>query len=102
MRRPLTPSSERKTRAIIVRFGESRPMDVVLTPVGTDGNEWSLTDRLRRPLGTVKKAEEFTIVPTQDSSLWRISPKHPTLDAVMTAIAQHAHGACSLDSQERG
>ena len=77
-------------------------MDVVLTPVGTDGTCWSLTDRLRRSLGTVEKGDGATIVPAQGSSLWRISPQHPTLDAVMTAIAQHTHGACSLDSQEWG
>lgn len=71
-------------------------MDVVLTPIGIDGKAWSLMDRLRRPLGTVKKAEGFTIVPAQGGSLWRISTEHPTLDAVMTAIAKHANGACSL------
>ena len=75
-------------------------MDVVLTPVGTDGTRWSLTDRLRRPLGMVKKGDGFTIVPAQGSSLWRISPEHPTLDAAMTAIAKHLGGACSLDSQD--
>lgn len=77
-------------------------MDVVLTPVGTDGNTWSLMDRLRRPLGTVEKADGFTIVPAPDGSLWRISTEHPTLDAVMTAIAKHTNGLCSLDSREWG
>ena len=76
-------------------------MDVVLTPVGTDGHTWCLTDRLRRPLGMVKKFDGFTIMPAQGSNLWRIHNQHPTLDAVMTAIAQHTHGACSLDSGER-
>ena len=75
-------------------------MDVVLTPIGTDGTHWSLTDRLRRPLGTVKKADVFTIVPAPGSGFLGIKKHHPTLDATMTAIAKHLGGACSLDSQE--
>ncbi len=76
-------------------------MDVILTPLGSDGIAWSLADRLRRPLGTVEKGDSFKIVPAQGSSLWRISAEHPTLDAVMNEIAKHANGACSLDSQDR-
>ena len=75
-------------------------MDVILTPIGSDGTAWSLADRLRRPLGTVEKGNGFKIVPAQGSSLWLINPEHPTLDAVMTAIAHHTNGACSLDSQD--
>ena len=75
-------------------------MDVVLTPAGTDGTRWSLTDRLRRSLGTVEKADGFTIVPALASGFIGIEKHHPTLDAVMTAIAKQLGGACSLDSQE--
>ena len=64
-------------------------MDVILTPLGSDGIAWSLADRLRRSLGTVEKGNGFKVVPARGSSLWRISPEHPTLDAVMTAIALH-------------
>ena len=75
-------------------------MDVVLTPVGTDGTAWSLTDRLRRPLGTVKKGDGFTIVPAVAGSFLGVEKHHPSLDAAMTAIAKHLGGACSLDSQD--
>ena len=75
-------------------------MDVVLTPVGPDGTRWSLTNRLRRPLGTVEKGDDFTIVPELAGGLISIEKHHPTLDAAMTAIARHLGGTCSLDSQD--
>ena len=78
-------------------------MDVVLTPVGTEGATWSLMDRLRRPLGTVEKVDDdFRITPGLAGGLVGIKSHYPSLDAAMTAIAKHTNGACSLESQERG
>lgn len=77
-------------------------MDVVLTPVGVDGDKWSLTDRLRRRLGTVQKSEDFEIMPEPGSSLVGIKGHYESLEAVMTEIAKRLGGACSLDSQDWG
>ncbi|MCE4226531.1 hypothetical protein HCU64_22570 [Methylobacterium sp. C25] len=74
-------------------------MDVVLTPIGSQGNAWSLKDRLGRNLGSVKRESGFEIEPEPTSKLEGISHRHLTLDAVMTAIEAHMQGACSLDSQ---
>lgn len=75
-------------------------MDVVLTPVGAEGDTWSLTDRLRRRLGTVRKSGDFEIVPEPGTSLVGIKGHHASLDDVMTEIARRLGGACSLDSQD--
>ena len=75
-------------------------MDVILTPIAPQGEAWSLKDRLGRNLGVVRKGKGFEISPEPASKLEGISHHHLTLDAVMTAIAEHMKGACSLDSQD--
>ena len=78
-------------------------MDVVLTPTGIHGDAWSLKDRLGRSLGTVKveNSDGFVIAPDASGLLKTIKLVHPSLDEAMSAIAQHANGACNLDSQDR-
>ncbi|TXM66283.1 hypothetical protein FV226_23705 [Methylobacterium sp. WL12] len=77
-------------------------MDIVVTPTGSRGTSWSLTDRLSRQLGTIEQdAEElFQITPEARGALNTVPRTHPTLDTAMTAIAKHMQGACTLDSQD--
>jgi hypothetical protein len=78
-------------------------MDVVLTPIESATDTWSLKDRLGRSLGTVSKiadADGFKIQAQLGSSLDGVVTTHPTLDAVMTAVGKRMDGACTLDSQD--
>lgn len=78
-------------------------MDVVLAPVGSEVDVWSLKDRLGRDLGTIvkgAKADSFRIRPIAGSALCAVKIEHPTLDEAMSAIAKLMNGACNLDSQQ--
>lgn len=78
-------------------------MDVVLTPTGSSGSAWVLADRLGRRLGTVTAspgAIGFQILPEASGLLKGVKREHPSLDAAMSAIADLAQGACTLDSQD--
>ncbi|WP_162560927.1 hypothetical protein [Methylobacterium durans] len=78
-------------------------MDIVLSPTGSAGVEWTLKDRLGRPIGKVEKSTSsgtFEILPNGGSKLVGIMHLHPTLDDVMTAIEKRMGGACQLDSQD--
>ena len=77
-------------------------MDVVVKPTGSEGNAWSLEDRLGRSLGTIGQSEDaagFQITPDPAGGLRAIPRGHHTLDEAMTAIAECMRGACMLDSQ---
>ncbi|MCJ2056763.1 hypothetical protein MKL09_09365 [Methylobacterium sp. J-048] len=78
-------------------------MDVVVTPTGSKGTSWRLNDRLDRPLGAIDQDQEevFKITPAA-GGLISIQRTHPTLNDAMTAIANHLHGECTLDSQDWG
>ena len=78
-------------------------MDVVLTPVQSDVDAWSLEDRLGRELGTIRRSatgETFSIRPEPGTILQTVKVRHPSLDEAMTAIAKLTNGACNLDSQQ--
>lgn len=78
-------------------------MDVVVTPTGSQGDAWSLKDRLGRSLGTIEQsghAAGFEIRPEPNGGLQAGSYFHATLNEAMTAIAKHMHGECTLDSQD--
>ena len=78
-------------------------MDVVVTPTGSDGTSWSLKDRLGRRLGGIEMsglATGFEIKPEMSGGLRAVPTFHATLGDAMTAIANHMHGECSLDSQD--
>ncbi len=78
-------------------------MDVVVTPTGSEDISWGLKDRLGRPLGTIERsgfAAGFEIKPKPGGSLQSVPRVHATLDEAMTAIANHMHGECALDSQD--
>ncbi|MCJ2063044.1 hypothetical protein MKK63_10020 [Methylobacterium sp. J-088] len=77
-------------------------MDVVVTPTGSEGNSWTLKDRLGRVLGAVDQDDEelFQITPDPLGTLKSVPRTHATLDKAMTAIAKHTHGECTLESQD--
>lgn len=78
-------------------------MDVVLTPVLSDGDAWSLKDRLGRDLGTIRRSaagDTVTVRPEPGTILATVKVQHPSLDEAMTAIAKLTNGACNLDSQQ--
>lgn len=77
-------------------------MDVVVVPLPSRKDAWSLKDRLGRELGSIVQSKDFVIWPEPASKLQGVSLVHPTLDAAMTAIETHMAGACSLDSRDRG
>jgi hypothetical protein len=75
-------------------------MDVVLTPIRSRKDAWSLKDRLGRELGRVEQKQNFEIMADPASKLHGVRVTHSSLDEAMTAIAARMDGACSLDSQE--
>ena len=78
-------------------------MDVVVTPMGSEGVSWSLKDRLGRTIGSIARstdAKTFEVSPEPDGGFKTVERAHPSLDDAMTAIAKHMRGACSLDSQD--
>lgn len=79
-------------------------MDVVVKPIGSGGTSWSLKDRLGRVLGAIDQDGDllFQITPDPNGTLKSIRRTHPTLDKAMTAVAEHMHGECALDSQDWG
>ncbi|GJD49550.1 hypothetical protein OPKNFCMD_2281 [Methylobacterium crusticola] len=78
-------------------------MDVVLTPAGTKGKTWTLTDRLGRQIGVIKSADNlFRIVPEARSGLEGVGLGHESLDKAMSAIATHMKGSCELTSGDWG
>lgn len=75
-------------------------MDVVLKPSGSSGTTWTLKDRLGRHLGDIRSLNGFEIVPVEGSVMQGIGRHHGSLDASMTAIANHMAGACELDNED--
>ena len=78
-------------------------MDVVLTPIGSEGLAWSLKDRLGRSLGKVQSSGPsgtFEIMPEDGSRLDGVVRLHASLDATMAAIERYMGGACQIDSQD--
>jgi hypothetical protein len=80
-------------------------MDVVLSPIGSDGLAWRLEDRLGRPLGKVQSSGpsgSFEIAPEDGSKLQGVVRVHASLDATMAAIERFMGGACQIDSRDWG
>ena len=78
-------------------------MDVVLTPIKTEVDVWSVKDRLGRNLGTVvkgAKADTFRVKSEPGSALRAVKVEHASLNDAMSAIAKLMNGACNLDSQQ--
>jgi hypothetical protein len=76
-------------------------VDVVVTPAEFKPGTWMLSDRLRRPLGTITEVSPslFTIQADGNSDLARIEAANfSTLDSAMSAIAKHMKGECQLSS----
>ncbi|WP_336492215.1 hypothetical protein [Methylobacterium nigriterrae] len=78
-------------------------MDVIVNPVGSSGNEWSLDDRLGRHLGSINQSAGFApfeIEPDPKSALLGVQRAHRSLDEVMSTIAARMGGTCELNSQD--
>jgi hypothetical protein len=76
-------------------------VDVVVTPAEFKPGTWMLSDRLRRPLGTITEASPslFVIHADSNSGLARMATADfPSLDSAMSAIAKHMKGECQLSS----
>jgi hypothetical protein len=79
-------------------------VDVVVTPAEIKPGTWMLSDRLRRPLGTITEASPslFVIHADGNSGLARMATADfPSLDDAMTAIARHMKGECQLSSGDK-
>jgi hypothetical protein len=76
-------------------------MDVVVTPAEFKPGTWTLSDRLRRPLGIITEVSPTIFVVTADrnSGLSKMgSVSFVSLDDAMSAIARHMKGECQLSS----
>ena len=76
-------------------------MDVVVTPAEFRSATWTLSDRLKRPLGTITEVSPslFVVQAERTSGLFRMDAANfPSLDSAMTAIATHMKGECQLSS----
>jgi hypothetical protein len=76
-------------------------VDVVVTPAEFKPGTWMLSDRLRRPLGTITEVSPslFTIQAGGKAGLARIeSTNFVSLGSAMSAIAKHMKGECQLFS----
>ncbi len=82
------------------RDGEAA-VDVVVTPAELKPGTWMLSDRLRRPLGTITEVSPslFTIQADGNLGLARLeSTNFVSLGSAMSAIAKHMKGECQLSS----
>jgi hypothetical protein len=78
-------------------------VDVVVTPVKFKPGTWTLSDRLGRPLGTITEAPPslFVINADRNSGLFKMATaSFPSLDSVMSGIANHMKGECQLSSDD--
>ena len=76
-------------------------VDVVVTPAEFKPGTWTLSDRLRRPLGIITEVSPTIFVVTADrnSGLSKMgSVSFVSLDDAMSAIARHMKGECQLSS----
>jgi hypothetical protein len=76
-------------------------VDVVVTPAKFRPDTWLLSDRLRRPLGTITEVSlsSFIIRADGNPGLARMTTTNfPSLDEAMSAIAKHMKGECQLSS----
>ena len=76
-------------------------MDVVVTPAEFKPGTWMLSDRLRRPLGTITEVAPslFTIQADGNAGLAAMEAVNfSSLDEAMSAIAKHMKGECQLSS----
>jgi hypothetical protein len=79
-------------------------VDVVVTPAEFKPGTWTLSDRLRRPLGTITEAfpSLFVINAEGNSGLSRMATaSFPSLDDAMSAIARHMKGECQLFGSDK-
>ncbi|GLS45554.1 hypothetical protein GCM10007884_35450 [Methylobacterium brachythecii] len=93
-------SAEPDIHILYAAWERYQTVDVILSPTGSDGRLWTLKDPLGRSLGTVRRGTNFEIVVESTGRLNGISHHYKTLDALMTAIANHMKGSCSLGSQD--
>lgn len=78
-------------------------MDVVVTRAKFKPGTWTLSDRLRRPLGTIAETSPllFIIDADRNSGLFNMTTANfPSLDSAMSAIATHMKGECKLSSND--
>ena len=78
-------------------------MDVVVTPAKFKPGTWTLSDRLGRPLGTITETSPslFVIIADRNSGLFKMTTaSFPSLDSVMSGIANHMKGECQLSSDD--
>ena len=76
-------------------------MDVVVTPAEFKPSTWIMSDRLRRPLGTITEVSPslFTIQAHRNAGLAGIeSTTFVSLGSAMSAIAKRMKGECQLSS----
>jgi hypothetical protein len=74
-------------------------VDVVVTPAEYKQGVWTLSDRLRRPLGTITGVSPtlFVLNADRNSGLSRMGiANFPSLDDAMSAIENHMKGTCQL------
>jgi hypothetical protein len=76
-------------------------VDVVVTPAESKPGTWILSDRLRRPLGTITEVSPslFTIQADGNPGLTGVESTHfVSLGSAMSAIAKHMKGECQFSS----
>jgi hypothetical protein len=78
-------------------------VDVVVTPAKFKPGTWTLSDRLGRPLGTITETSPslFVINADRNSGLFKMATtSFPSLDSVMSGIANYMKGECQLSSDD--
>jgi hypothetical protein len=78
-------------------------VDVVVTPAKVKPGTWTLSDRLGRPLGTITETSPsfFVINADRNSGLFNMATtSFPSLDSVMSGIANYMKGECQLSSDD--
>jgi hypothetical protein len=79
-------------------------VDVVVTPAEFKPGTWTLSDRLRRPLGIITEVSPtiFVVNADRNSGLSRMATaSFPSLDDAMSAIARHMKGECQLFGSDK-
>jgi hypothetical protein len=83
------------------RLDGEAAVDVVVTPAEFKPGTWMLSDRLRRPLGTITEVAPslFAIQADSHAGLASLeSTNFVSLGSAMSAIAKHMKGECQLSS----
>jgi hypothetical protein len=78
-------------------------VDVVVTRAKIKPGTWTLSDRLGRPLGTITETSPslFVINANRNSGLFKMATaSFPSLDSVMSGIANYMKGECQLSSDD--